>query len=75
MEEKDRRFALEERATILQDHGYCGFTITDIKRTSSGFMVSVVNSNGIELKADGESMDEVYDNAVEVIDYFTDNKQ
>lgn len=64
---------LQERVNVLKDQGYRGFTILSSHRKFDGVEVVVSNSKGKELKAEGETLDEAYENAVEIIDYTLDN--
>lgn len=73
MNEQNRESNLQERINILKKIGYCGFTITGSQSKYDGVKVSVESSKGKTLKAEGETLDEAYENAIETIDYYVDN--
>lgn len=65
---------LQERVNRLKDEGYRGYTVTSAKRSDKweGVKVTVKNSKGKELKAEGETVDEAYENIIELIDIADD---
>ncbi len=67
---------LQERVNRLKDEGYRGFTVTSAKKSDrwEGVKVTVENSKGKELKAEGETVDEAYENVIELIDIADDDK-
>lgn len=67
---------LQERVNRLKNEGYRGFTVTSAKKSENwdGVKVTVKNSKGKELKAEGETIDEAYENAIELIDIAIDDK-
>lgn len=64
-----------ERVNKLKDEGYRGFSVAGGKNKAEGFMVSAKNSKGIELKAEGDTLDEAYANLIEHIDYALDDSK
>jgi hypothetical protein len=65
---------IRERVNILRDQGYRGFSLFGGKQGLEGsFRVSAKNSKGILLTADGDSLDEAYENMIEKIDYTLDD--
>ncbi len=66
---------LQERVNRLKDEGYRGFTVTAAKKSDKweGVKVTVKNSEGKELKAEGETVDEAYENIIELIDIAIDD--
>jgi hypothetical protein len=73
MIEQNREANLQERVNLLKNIGYCGFKIKGSQSKFDGVEVSVENSKGKTLTAEGETIDEAYENAVEAIDYYVDN--
>lgn len=67
---------LQERVNRLKDEGYRGFTVISAKRSDKwdGVKVTVKNSKGKELNAEGETVDEAYENVIEFIDIAVDDK-
>lgn len=65
---------IRERVTILRDQGYRGFTLFGGSQGLEGsFRVSAKNSKGLMLNADGDSLEEAYENMIEKIDYTLDD--
>ena len=68
-----RESALQERVNYLKDQGYRGFTIESTKKKFDGVEVIVKNQKGKFLTAEGETPDEAYENAIELIDIAVDD--
>jgi len=64
----DRDSALQERINLLRDNGYRGWNVTGANRKWDGVQVTVMNRKGNSLMAEGETIDEAYGNAIELID-------
>ncbi len=69
----ERESALQERVNFLKDQGYRGFTVQGSQKKFDGVEVTVQNKKGKELSAEGESLDEAYENVIEMIDYALDD--
>jgi len=64
---------LHERVNKLKDEGYRGFNVKAGKEKAFGIEVTVVDKNGKQLTAEGETHDEAYENVIERIDYLLDD--
>jgi len=71
--EDGRASSLQERINLLHDQGYRGFSPSGSKKKWDGVKVSVVDKNGKELTAEGETQDEAFENVIELIDYTLDD--
>lgn len=69
----ERDYVFHERINKLKDEGYRGFTVTRGKDKSEGFKVVAENKKGVQLTAEGDTLDEAYGNLVELIDYTLDD--
>ncbi|WP_069130100.1 hypothetical protein [Rhodohalobacter halophilus] len=67
-----RESTLQERVNTLTKQGYRGFTIDVSKKKFDGVRVTVTNEKGKKLSADGETLDEAYENVIELIDIAAD---
>ncbi len=68
-----RESSLQERVNLLHKQGYRGFSVAESNRKWDGVRVSVSNKHGKVLVAEGETPDEAYENAIELIDYTLDD--
>jgi len=64
---------LQERVNKLKNEGYRGFNVQAGKEKAFGIEVTVVDKNGKQLAAEGETHDEAYENVIERIDYLLDD--
>ena len=67
-----RESALQERINLLRENGYRGWYITGASRKWDGVQVTIMNKRGNSLVAEGETIDEAYENAIELIDLAID---
>jgi len=67
-----RESALQERINLLRENGYRGWDITGANRKWDGVQVTIMNKRGNSLVAEGETIDEAYENAIELIDLASD---
>lgn len=65
--------ALQERVNILKKQGYRGFTVMTSHKKFDGVEVVASNKKGVELKAEGETLDEAYENIIDLIDMTLDD--
>lgn len=74
-EEMDRGLdsVFHERINMLKDQGYRGFEVSGGHQTPGGVEVIVKNQKGRTLSTQGESMDEAYENMIELIDHVLDD--
>mgnify|MGYP001179511193 CR=1 FL=1 len=74
-EEMDRgtESVFHERVNLLKDQGYRGFRVARGQERVGGVQVTVTNQKGRTLSAQGESMDEAYENMIELIDHLLDD--
>lgn len=68
-----RESNLQERVNMLHKQGYRGFSVSGSNRKWDGVKVAVSNKEGKVLIAEGETPDEAYENAIELIDYTLDD--
>lgn len=68
-----RESTLQERVNHLTRQGYMGFSIEEKKKKFDGVEVTVKNQKGKQLTAEGETLDEAYENAIELIDIAVDD--
>ena len=74
MEDMMRSSLLQERVNILKDQGYRGFHLTGGRgKLENAIEVKAENKKGISLMAQGDTVDEAYENLIERIDYWLDN--
>jgi hypothetical protein len=71
----EQESVLQERINILKDKGYRGFTVDKGKSKFDGVKVSVKSSAGRELVSEGETLDEAFENMIELIDYTLDDNR
>lgn len=64
---------IHERVNKLKDEGYRGFSVAGGHHKGEGFSVTANNSRGVDLKAEGDTLDEAYANLIELIDYTLDD--
>ncbi len=62
-----------ERINKLKDEGYRGFSVAGGQQKGEGFSVSAKNSKGLDLNAEGDTLDEAYESLIELIDYTLDD--
>jgi len=74
-EEMDRGLdsVFHERINMLKDQGYRGFEVSGGHQRAGGVEVTAKNQSGRTLSAQGESMDEAYENMIELIDQVLDD--
>lgn len=72
----ERESALQERVNLLKESGYRSFNVVSAKKSDkwAGVKVVVKNKKGRELTGEGETMDEAYENVIELIDIAMDDK-
>lgn len=69
IQKSDEEYIFHERATILKDQGYRGFSVSDMKINEKGeFTVTVRNNSGRILTSSGETKEEAYEKAIDSID-------
>ncbi len=61
-----------ERAHLLADTGYMGFTVKSSRIVPSGYRIVIENSNGHSLQADGEHPVEILERLVDMVDAYRD---
>ncbi|REL24048.1 hypothetical protein DYD21_19755 [Rhodohalobacter sp. SW132] len=71
----DYDYLIHERINILNDQGYCGFRITDIKGDSESgqFVVEAKNDNRIILTTKGLTKEEACKKMIDLIDVTVDD--
>lgn len=67
-----REYALHERINLLRENEYRGWNVTGANQKWDGVRVTVMNTMGNSLMAEGETLDEAYENAIELIDVAVD---
>ncbi len=75
MDERDDtyRSALQERVNLFKEVGYRGFNpVTGEPRSDFAIRVTAENRSGRQLTAEGETLDEAYENLIEKIDTMMD---
>ena len=69
-----RESTLHERVNRFKDKGYRGFKPVSGKSVMEGSVkVKAKNSEGLELIAEGDTLDEAYENMIERIDLALDS--
>lgn len=67
------RSALQERVNLFREEGYRGFNpVSGKPRSDFAIRVTAENNNGHQLTAEGETLDEAYENLIEKIDAMMD---
>lgn len=69
----DEKSALHERVNLLKNEGYRGFSVMKDVAKWNRREVTVKNSSGTQLKATGDTREEAYKKAVDMIDYNLDD--
>lgn len=70
----ERESVIQERVNLLRDEGYRGFQLEGGKaKAEHSVQVGALNSKGVHLTADGDTLDEAYENLIERIDYLLDS--
>lgn len=64
---------LQEQINLLQNEGYRGFTVTLDAAKWNRREVVVKDSTGVSLKAHGDTPEEAYAKAIDMIDYSLDD--
>ena len=72
MERTERTSALQERINLLYNQGYRGFTVIGRRMNWENVLVKAENKKGRIIKAEGSTVDEAYENLIEMIDYSMD---
>jgi hypothetical protein len=73
-EETNREATLHERVNRFKDEGYRGFSPAGGRgRMEGSVKVRARNAKGTELNAEGETLDEAYENLIELIDITLDS--
>lgn len=73
-EDMNRESVIQERVNLLKDQGYRGFRLSKgHQKAEESFEVAAVNKKGLILTADGDTLDESYENLIEKIDYTLDD--
>ncbi len=74
MEDMKRSSVLHERVNILKDQGYRGFHLAGGRgKLENAVEVKAENKKGVSLTAQGDTLDEAYENLIERIDYWLDD--
>jgi len=72
--EMDRSSVLQERVNLLKDQGYRGFHLVGGKgKVENAIEVKAENAKGITLSAQGDTLDEAYENLIDRIDIWLDD--
>lgn len=70
----DKSSTLQERVNILKDQGYHGFHLVGGKgKAENSIEVKAKNAKGITLSAQGDTVDEAYENLIDRIDIWLDD--
>lgn len=69
---EDNDNVFHERANILREQGYQGFTVSNKRNKWDGVQVTVENSDGRTVSAWGETQEEAYTNVIDNIDRLLD---
>ncbi len=74
IDERDEvRSTLQERVNLFREDGYRGFNpVAGAPKTDFTIRVTAENQSGHQLTADGETVDEAYENLIEMIDTMMD---
>lgn len=71
-EQEERTTAIQERINLLNKKGYRGFKVIGRRMNWENVLVKAENKRGRILRAEGSTVDEAYENLIEMIDYSFD---
>jgi hypothetical protein len=70
----NRESVIQERVNLLKQMGYRGFHLRKShQKNAEVFEVEASNAKEVRLEADGNTIDEAYENLIEKIDYTLDD--
>lgn len=72
LSEQNRENVFHERASILRDQGYRGFTISKTRKKWDGVQVTAKDRKGRTVKGTGETDMEAYSKIIDKIDLILD---
>lgn len=67
-----RTSSLQERINLLNKEGYRGFNVIGRRMNWENVLVKAEDKRGRILRAEGDTVDEAYENLIEMIDYSMD---
>ncbi|TVQ66244.1 MAG: hypothetical protein EA360_06375 [Balneolaceae bacterium] len=70
----ERESVIQERVNLLREEGYRGFQLEGGRaKAENSVQVGALDVKGVRLTADGDTLDEAYENLIERIDYLLDS--